>query len=62
MVSIHQIKESESQDELDHLVTQYLIDLGQLDQSLGESYAETASRLGGDSLLEAADVRWFQLI
>jgi hypothetical protein len=47
--------------ELDAIVDAYLAEIGQSEQARGESYAETAARLGGDDILDAAERRWFEV-
>ena len=58
---IDQIEQAADSSELYDLVEQYLRDIGQYEQARGESYAETANRLGGDEALETAEERWFAL-
>lgn len=63
MSIIKQIRETKTQAELSNIVESYLRNVGEYDRSRGESYAETAGRLGGDAeaVLMAAECRWFDL-
>jgi len=55
------IKEATTSTELDIIVDTYLEEIGEVESSRGETYAETAARLGGDEILEAAETRWFEI-
>ena len=46
---------------LDEEMNEYLDSIGELKNSRSETYAETASRLGGNEFLEAAEKRWYEL-
>ena len=56
---IKEILSAKNTIELDELVDEYLESIGQQENAIGESYGETAARLGGDCVLEAAERRWF---
>jgi hypothetical protein len=48
--------------ELDAIIDAYLAEIGDdSERAKGESYAETAARLGGDDILRAAESRWFEI-
>lgn len=55
------IKEAATSTELDIIVEEYLAEIGEADRARDETYAETAARLGGDEILEAAETRWFEI-
>lgn len=55
------IKEATTTTELDIIVDEYLADIGEAENARDETYAETAYRLGGDKILEAAEARWFEI-
>ena len=48
--------------ELSETVDIYLDKIGQLGLADGETWAETATRLGGDPVLELAEKRWFEVL
>lgn len=58
---IRAIDESTSTAQLSAVVESYLASIGQTEQARGESYGETAVRLGGDNVLERAEARWYEL-
>lgn len=55
------IREATTSTELDIIVDAYLEEIGEVENARGETYAETAARLGGDEILEAAEARWFEI-
>ena len=57
----HDIRTSVNTNELSDIVEQYLADIGETERARGETFAETAARLGGDALLLCAERRWFEL-
>jgi hypothetical protein len=59
--AIQAVAESANTAQLSAVVESYLASLGQTEQARGESYGETAARLGGDDVLERAEARWFEL-
>lgn len=63
MTSFEQINAAATTVELSAVVEQYLASIGQAEQSRGETYAETAARLGGAEakILEYAENRWHAL-
>ena len=61
MTTISQIRNAANTNELSSIVEAYLAGIGETENARGESYAETAARLGGDEILEAAESRWFEL-
>jgi len=58
---IDAIKRATTTNELADIVEAYLAEIGEYENVLGETYAETAARLGGDKILEAAEARWFEI-
>lgn len=60
MITAEQIQNTEALFELWTLVDSHLHAIGEYDRSRGESFAETAGRIGGDRVLEAAEKRWFE--
>lgn len=61
MTYINAIKAAGNHIELDNIVEAYLAEIGEAENARGESYAETAARLGGNEILEAAEARWFEI-
>lgn len=61
MNTIQQINAAQGTNELSAIVERYVESIGQTENARGESYAETAARLGGDAVLERAEARWFEL-
>lgn len=55
------IREATTSTELDIIVDAYLEEIGEVENARDETYAETAARLGGDEILEAAETRWFEI-
>lgn len=55
------IKNATTTNELNAIVDAYLAEIGEYENSCGETYAEAAYRLGGDKILEAAEARWFEI-
>lgn len=58
---IQQINAAQTTTELDQIVEEYLKEIGETEAARGESYAETAARLGGNAVLERAEARWFEI-
>lgn len=58
---IEKINAATTHVELYDVVEAYLAEIGEAERALGETYAETAARLGGDKLLAAAERRWWEL-
>jgi len=61
MTYINAIKNATTTNELDAIVEAYLAEIGESENARGETYAETADRLGGNEILEAAEARWFEI-
>lgn len=61
MTYINAIKAAGNHIELDNIVEAYLAEIGEADRARGETYAETADRLGGNEILKAAEARWFEI-
>ena len=61
MTTISQIRNATNTNELSVLGEAYIASIGETENAIGESYAETSARLGGDPILEAAEQRWFDL-
>ena len=57
----NKIRSAANTNELSAAVEAYLASIGETENARGESYGETAARLGGDAVLEAAETRWFEL-
>lgn len=55
------IKNAATTTELNAIVDAYLSEIGEYETSCGETYGESAYRLGGDKILEAAEARWFEI-
>lgn len=55
------IQNATTTNELDAIVSAHLAEIGEAENARGETYAETAARLGGDEILEAAEDRWFEI-
>lgn len=58
---IEKINTAATHVELDDAVMAYLAKIGEAERARGETYAETAARLGGDAVLTAAERRWWEL-
>jgi hypothetical protein len=58
---IQQICGCESVIDLDKIVGDYLLSIAEVDNARGETYHETAQRLGGDKVLELANEKLFTL-
>jgi len=58
---INAIKHANTTNELNAIVDAYLAEIGEYENSCGETYGEAAYRLGGDKILEAAEARWFEI-
>lgn len=54
------IEQAKNQTELSEIVESYLAEIGQDLESIGETFEETAERLG-DDVMEAAATRWWTL-
>lgn len=61
MTTISQIRHATNTNELSAVVEAYIASIGETENARGESYGETAARIGGDEILEAAESRWFDL-
>lgn len=61
MSHLNAIKAAGNHIELDNIVSAYLAEIGEAENARGETYAETADRLGGNEILEAAEARWFEI-
>lgn len=61
MTTIQQINAATNTAELAAVVERYLASIGESERARGESYRETAVRLGGNAVLERAEARWFEL-
>lgn len=61
MTTINSIRNTSTTSELSAIVEAYITSIGETEKACGESYGETAGRLGGDAVLEAAETRWFEL-
>lgn len=58
---IDAIRSTTNTNDLAAIVDAYLASIGETERARGESYGETAERLGGDKILDAAEARWFGL-
>lgn len=58
---INAIQNAATTTELGDIVEAYLAEIGEVENARGESYAETAARLGGNAVLEAAEARWLEI-
>jgi len=61
MSIIEKINAATNTNELSAAVEAYLASIGQDELARGESYGETAARLGGNDILERAEARWFEI-
>lgn len=61
MTTISQIRNAANTNELSDIVEAYIASIGETENARGESYGETAARIGGDEILDAAESRWFDL-
>ena len=61
MTTISQIRKATNTNELSAVVEAYIASIGETENARGEIYGETAARIGGDEILEAAESRWFDL-
>ena len=60
MSIINQISSANNQSELSGIVESYLDSIGQTELARGETFEETAERLG-DEIMEYAARRWWEL-
>ena len=61
MNTIDRINTANNTNDVSEITERYLRSIGEHDNATGESYRETADRLGGDEVLDAADARWMEL-
>jgi N-acyl-L-homoserine lactone synthetase len=58
---LDKISAASNTNELAEIVDEYLASVGETDNARGESYLETANRMGGNKILRAAECKWFEL-
>jgi len=62
MTVLNQIQQAASIGELASVVIHYLYEIGETEEAHGETYGQTAQRLGGNAVLEAAEARRLDML